>query len=104
MSFPTFDPFKRKRFQKPNLTADQLTMKTIAVFLTTSKGWLVRQGLKYSGMGFAAFSASVQAKAVTLNLPIDQVQAVLTPGEAMVSALVVLTVEGVLSFLARKNA
>ncbi len=103
MSFPTFEPFKRKRFQKPNLTADQITMKTIAVFLTTSKGWIVRQGLKYAGLGFATFATWVQGKAAALNLPLDKVEAVLSPAQALLSAVVVLGVELLLSFVARKN-
>ena len=103
MSFPIFPGRKMNRTQKPNIKLENIPMKSIVTLLTTSKGWIVRQALKYSGAGLAAFGSAVTAKAAALNLPIDQVQAVLTPFQSFVSAAVVLGVEFLLSYLARKN-
>lgn len=102
MSFPDFIS-PRGRFKKKTINADTIMKNSVLLFLTTSKGWIVRQALKYSGMGLVAMGAWVNAKAAALGLPLDQVQAVLTPFEAFVSAGVVLLVEVGLSFVARKN-
>ena len=103
MSFP--DPIfrRRKRQEKPTAKADDIMKDTLLTVLTTSKGWIVRQALKVTGTGLASFGAWVSAKSAALNLPVDKVEAVLTPFQAFASALVVLGVELLLSFLARKN-
>ena len=103
MSFPSFPGRKMNRTQKPNIKLEDIPMKSIVTLLTTSKGWILRRALNYSGAVLAAFGSAVTAKAASLNLPIDQVQAVLTPFQAFVSAAVVLGVELLLSYLARKN-
>lgn len=76
---------------------------TILTVLTTSKGWIVRQALKYTGGALASFGSYVTAKAVALDLPLDKVEAVIEPGTAFASATVILLIEFGLSFLARKN-
>ena len=103
MSFP--DPIfrKRKRNEKPTAKADDIMKNTLLTVLTTSKGWIVRQALKYVGVGFTSFSAFVEAKAAALNLPMDHVQTVLTSAQSLAVGLVLLGLEFALSFLARKN-
>jgi hypothetical protein len=102
VSFPDFVSSK-KRFQKTTIKSDAIMKNSVLLFLTTSKGWIIRQALKYSGMGLVSLGAWVNAKALALGLPVDQVQAVMTPFHAFASAAVVLLVEVALSFLARKN-
>ena len=102
MSFPDFVSPK-KRFQKTTIKADAIMKNSVLLFLTTSKGWIIRRLLNYTGSGLALLGSWVVAKATALNLPLDQVQAVMTPFQAFASAAVVLLVEVALSFLARKN-
>lgn len=98
------DHLRRRRQRNPNTVKPKdIAMIPITTILTTSKGWIIRQLLKLTGNGLAAFGAYVTAKAVTLGLPLDKVDAVLSPLQLFVSAAVVLLVEVGLSFVARKN-
>lgn len=91
------------RTDKPNLHADTMIANTVLTVLTTSKGWIIRQALKWTGSGLATFGAYAASKAIALGLPVDKVEAIIQPGTALASAVVVLVIEGALSYLARKN-
>jgi hypothetical protein len=98
------DHLRRRRQRNPNTAKPKdIAMIPITTILTTSKGWIIRQALKATGSGLATFGAYVMAKATTLGVPLDKVDAMLTPFQAFVSAAVVVVIEVVLSFLARKN-
>jgi hypothetical protein len=104
MSFPNPPHLERRRAKNPNkLDPDKLTMNAISTLLITSKGWLLRQALKLTGGALASFSAYAYSKAETLGVDPSQVQTVLDPLAAAISAGVVLLIELGLSYLARKN-
>jgi hypothetical protein len=103
MSFPEPIFRKQKRNEKPTAKADDIMKDTLITVLTTSKGWIVRQAIKYVGIGFTSFAGAVAAKAAALNLPPEHVQSVLTSAQSLSVGLVLLGVELALSFLSRKN-
>jgi hypothetical protein len=104
MSFPNPPHVERRRAKNPNkLDPDKLTMNAIFTLLITSKGWLLRQALKWAGGALASFAAYAYSKAETLGVDPSQLQALLDPLAAAISAGVVLLIEMGLSFIARKN-
>jgi len=104
MSFPNPPHVERRRAKNPEkIHPDKLTMNAITTLLTTSKGWLIRQALKWVGGALASLSAYTYSKAEALGVDPSQVQSVIDPLTAALTAGAALLIEMGLSFLARKN-
>lgn len=93
MSHPFSNP-TTPRPKKPNLELEP--MKLFHALITTNKGWLVRQAMKYVATGLASLTAYLQAKGLSIEDP----QVV----QAGLSALAVALIEGALSYGAKAYA
>jgi hypothetical protein len=91
---------ERARVERNKPIALTTTMWKI---LTTSKGWFVRQAMKYGGMASGVVAAWLYAQAEALHLPPEVVSGVVDPLAAAISGIALLLVEAFFSFIARKN-
>jgi Na+/glutamate symporter len=89
------DRLERQRKRNPNkIHPDEIAMNTLMTFLTTSKGWIVRQGLKLTTYVTAPLAVWLETQGHG-----DQAATV----TAAVAALATAAMEIGLSYAARKN-
>lgn len=104
MSFPEPPHLSRQRIKNPKtIRLEDITMNTLISILTTSRGWIIRQALKYTGVGAASLSAWLASRAEALNIPTEQISSFVSPLQAAIVAGVTIGLELLFSFLARKN-